>query len=100
MLRISIQENESTMIIKLEGRFAGPYVAELSRVWADTAPIATRKKLALDLTNVTYADIDGTEALRGIYSETHAELLTGNPWTQSLAQQISRSSAVAGNEEL
>lgn len=87
------------MVIKLEGRFAGPYVEELNRVWADTAPLLASKKLSLDLTNVTYADANGTQALRGIYSQTKAELLAGNPWTQSLAQQVARSSANPVAEE-
>jgi hypothetical protein len=49
---------------------------------------------------VTYADADGTKALREIYSLTHAELVTGTPWTQFLAEQIAQPSAQTDDEEL
>jgi hypothetical protein len=100
MLRISIEENPQAAVIKLEGRIAGPWVAELSRAWLETAPKLTHKNLALDLRNVTYADDAGTQVLRGIYSQTGAELVAGTPWTQFLAEQITRSSAQPVEEEL
>ena len=100
MLRITIQENENSMVIKLEGRIAGPYVAELSRVWGDRAPFPSTKKLTLDLHNVLNLDSYGRQVLREIYIQTNAELVTGTPWTQSLAQQIMRSDAHPDNEEL
>jgi anti-anti-sigma factor len=100
MLRITIQEKPEAAVIKLEGRIAGPWVAELSRVWVETAPQLTYKNLALDLRNVTYADAAGTQVLRGIYAQTRAELVAGTPWTQFLAEQITRDSAQPVEEEL
>ena len=100
MLRISIEENPQAAVIKLEGRVAGPWVAELSRVWVETAPQLAYKNLALDLRNVTYADNAGTQVLRGIYAQTGAELVAGTPWTQFLAEQITRLSAQPVEEEL
>ena len=35
MLRISITDTAETVAIILEGRVAGPWVAELTRTWAD-----------------------------------------------------------------
>jgi anti-anti-sigma regulatory factor len=81
------------MSIKLEGRIAGPWSAELSRVWVETAPRLASRKLLLDLRNVTYADNAGTQALMEIYRQSRAELLASNPWTQSLAEQITRANA-------
>jgi hypothetical protein len=99
-LRITIEEDENAMELKLEGRVAGPWAAELSRVWVEEAPRLASRKLLLNLSSVTYADADGTRTLREIYSLTHAEVVTGTPWTQFLAEQIARTGANPGDEEL
>jgi len=99
-LRITIEEDENVMELKLEGRVAGPWAAELNRFWVEEAPRLASRKLSLDLRNVTYADADGTKALRDIYSRTNAELVTSTPWTQFLAEQIAQPSAQPYDEEL
>jgi anti-anti-sigma regulatory factor len=100
MLRISIEETTEALEMKLEGRIAGPWAAELSRVWVETAPRLAARKLILDLSSVTYADAGGTHLLGQIYSQTSAELLAGTLWTQSLAEQITRGSEHSGIKEL
>jgi hypothetical protein len=87
-LRISIHEDESTVDITLDGRIAGPWVAELGRVWLETAPRLASRKLSIDLRNVTYADVRGKQVLRDICSLAKAELLTSTPWTQYLAADV------------
>jgi anti-anti-sigma regulatory factor len=99
MLRISIEENIDALEIKLEGRVAGPWAAELGRVWMETAPRLASRKLVLDLSSVTYADAAGTQALSEIYAQTHAEVLAGTVWTQSLAEEITRGSAPNHHQE-
>ena len=99
-LRISVYEYEKSVGITLEGRVAGPWVAELSRVWAETLPQLKSRSLILDLRNVTYADIAGTDALKAIYAQSHAKLIAGSPWTEYLAQQISTSNRSGANEEV
>jgi hypothetical protein len=96
-LRITVYEHEETMGITLEGRVAGPWVAELSRVWVETVPLLKSRKLILDLRNVTYADSAGTDALKSIYAQSHAELIAGSPWTEYLAEEI-RKTPVSANE--
>jgi ABC-type transporter Mla MlaB component len=94
--------NESTDAVemKLEGRVAGLWAAEVSRVWVETASRLAERKLVLDLRDVTYADAGGTALLSKIYSQTHAELRADTLWTQSLAEEITRSGAKPVNEEL
>lgn len=99
MLRISIHETEDAIEITLEGRIAGPWVAELSRVWVETAPRLAARKLLLDLRNVTYADAAGKQVLRDIKSKTDTELVTSTPWTQYLAEEIAANSAYHNDEE-
>ena len=100
MLRMSLQENADATVIKLEGRFALPYVSELSSAWLENAPLRSSKKLSLDLTNLTYVDAVGSQALRGIYSQTHAEFLTESAWSQSLAQRITHTGPSQIEQEL
>lgn len=85
-------------MLKLEGRVAGPWVAELSHVWAEIEPELKSQKLIIDLKDTTYADTSGVEVLREICSSSHAELQANSPWTQYLAEEISRK-AVKVDEE-
>jgi hypothetical protein len=92
LLRITLAESEQKVEMKLEGRVAGPWAAELSLVWAETAPRLANRKLAVDLRNVMYMDDQGKRALGAIHAETGAELVTGTPWTEFLAKEILASS--------
>ena len=47
-LRITIHEEPEAVAIKLEGRIAGPWAEELSRVWVETAPRIASRKLSID----------------------------------------------------
>ena len=95
MLRITIQNGEKEIGMTLEGRVAGPWVAELSRVWMETAPQLGSKTLSIDLQNLIYADAPGKQLLREIYAQTHAKLVASSPWAQYLAEEITQSPARA-----
>jgi anti-anti-sigma regulatory factor len=98
-LRITINGNERELVMKLEGRIAGPWVAELSRTWKDQAPLLGARKLFLDLRDITYSDAPGTQVLRDIYDQTGAEILSGNPWTHFLAEEVMRGSTQTADQE-
>ena len=92
-LKISIQNGDKEIGMTLEGRVAGAWVAELSRVWVEMAPQLGTKALSIDLQNVTYADTTGKQVLREIYAQTHASLIASSPWAQYLAEEITQSPA-------
>ena len=51
---------------------------ELSQAHAaETAKRLGSKTLSIDLRNVTFADAGGKQALREIYAQSNAELITG-----------------------
>jgi len=83
------------MTMTLEGRVAGPWVAELSRVWLETVPQLGQRTFSIDLRNVIYADAQGKQVLRDIYAQTHARLIASSPWAQYLAEEITQSQAQA-----
>jgi anti-anti-sigma factor len=95
-LKITIQDGDKTVEITLEGRVAGPWATELSRVWMEAAPKLGPKDVTIDLRNVTYADSTGKRALREIYVQTQARLVSSSPWTQYLADEIMHSQEQAG----
>lgn len=94
MLKITFHDTDEAVELRLDGRVAGPWAEELGRVWVETAPQLTQKKLIIDLHNVTYADAVGKQVLRKIYHQTHAELVTNTPWTQFLAEEVTAGKAV------
>jgi len=87
-LKITIQDGDKELGITLEGRVAGPWAAELNRVWTEIAPQLGSRILSIDLQNVTYADASGKQVLREIYARTHARLTASSPWAQYLAEEI------------
>jgi hypothetical protein len=78
---------------------AGPWVAELGRTWAGLAPTVGKRKLVIDLCNTTYADEGGIGILREIYLTTASELVTSSPWTQYLAEEVTRPTTASENAE-
>jgi len=88
VLRITLEENSVAVVLKLEGRLAGPWAAELGHLWQEKAESVAKKKLSLDLREITFADAVGIRILQTIYSQTRAQFLTGTPWTQYLAEEV------------
>ncbi len=58
-----------------------------------------RKKVSLDLRETTYADAGGIKVLRAIYSRTEAAILTGTPWTEYLAEEVTRKNSQTADTE-
>ena len=88
MLRITFDENPDAVVLKLEGRLAGPWAIELGRLWDEKAPELTQKKMTLDLRETTFADAGGIGILHIIYAQTGATILAGSPWTKYLAEEV------------
>jgi anti-anti-sigma regulatory factor len=99
-LRISTEQFDEQMVIRLDGRVAGPWATELVRVWTESAATLDRRKTTIDIRNVTYVDEQGKNILRDIYDQTQAELLASTPWTRYLAEEVMRNSANHSKEEL
>jgi anti-anti-sigma regulatory factor len=99
VLRITFEEKPKTMVIKLEGRIAGPWAAELGRLWEEKAPALLQKEWTLDLRETTFADAGGIKVLRAIYSQTAAAILTGTPWTEYLAEEVARKNSQPADTE-
>ncbi len=97
-LRITFQDTDEAIEMRLEGRVAGPWASELDRVWVDAAPSVAAKKLIIDLHNVTYADAAGKKVLKAIYAQTRAEFVTNTPWSKFLVEEVTAGEAVKVEE--
>jgi len=86
-VKISVQETNEVVTLKVEGRAAKPLVAELNRVWQDLAPSLGSRKLSVDLRGVTFMDATGRNLLAEIHDKTGAEFLADTPMTKYFAQE-------------
>lgn len=91
-LQNTFNRNSPDIMIKLEGRIAGPCAADFGRPWEEKAPAAVQKPLSLDLRETTFVDSGEIKVLRAIYSQAGANFLTGTPWTKYQAGEGSRKS--------
>ena len=87
-LRISIQENDNTIGFTLVGRLAGPYVVELERAWSEVSTRLDRKKLSVDVRDLTYSDATGKQVLRTMFKRSGAEFITHSDWSHHFAEEI------------
>ena len=88
MLRISVQDGNGELTLKLEGKLIGPWISELTREWDRLMPFLDGRKLSLDLRGMTFVDRNGVETLGRIYGLTGAEILADTPLTQDFARKI------------
>ena len=86
-MKISVQETEKTVILKIEGRAAEPLVAELNRAWQNLAPSLGSRKLSVDLRGVTFMDMTGRHLLAEIHTKSGAEFLADTPMTKYFAEE-------------
>jgi hypothetical protein len=97
MLKITVEESAALVTLKLEGKIAGPWVAEFNRIWLSLAPSLSSKKLSLDLREVTHIAPEGRRLLAEIYDKTDTIFQTGSLMMKFYAQEAMREHH--GNEE-
>jgi hypothetical protein len=90
VLKITVEEKAKLVTLKLEGRIAGPWVAEFNRTWHSLAPSLDSKQLSLDLREVTHIDAEGRRLLVEIYGKTGAEFQTDSLLIEFYAQEAMR----------
>lgn len=92
-MKITIQEAENIVTIKIEGRIVGSLVPEFHRSWQDLACCLGPRKLAVDLRGVTFMDTTGRRLLAEIHAKTGAEFLADTPMTKYYAQEAMQGNA-------
>jgi len=93
MLKITLQRNEANSTLLLEGKLAGPWVAEVQSSWR--AERANTQKVSLDLNGVTFIDAEGKALLSELYREG-AVLTCKGCLTRAIVAQVCGESSEAG----
>ena len=88
MLRVTTTSQNQTITLKLEGKLAGPWVQEVTRVWVDTAQ-TPRSDYVVDLRSVTFIDIPG-QALLATMSRQGAQLIAADWLTRNIVDEIQK----------
>jgi hypothetical protein len=87
MLRIIVERNSNTATMKLAGRLAGLWLAELYRTWADVQGNGMGNGILLDLSDVTFVAPEGQEHLESMYRQG-ARFKTSGGFGKDLVEQI------------
>ena len=86
MLKVTTTNQNQTITLKLEGKLAGPWVQEVTRVWTDTAQ-SPRSGYVVDLRSVTFVDNRG-QALLTRMSRQGAQLIAADCLTRNIVDEI------------
>jgi len=91
-VRITIQDADKVVTLKIEGRVADPFTSELNRSWQELAASLGSRKLSIDLRGVTFMDTTGRHLLAEIHAKTGAEFLADTPMTKYFAEEAKQGS--------
>ena len=86
MLKVTTTNQNQTITLKLEGKLAGPWVQEVTRVWVDTAQ-SPRSDYVVDLRSATFIDSPG-KALLTTMSQQGAQLIAADCLTRNIVDEI------------
>ena len=89
MLRITIHDAPDQLGLKLEGKLAGVWVAELEDCWLQAASILSGRPLSVDLTAVDGVDAAGKYLLALMY-KGGARFVAPGCVMSHLVQEIAR----------
>jgi hypothetical protein len=69
MLRIHIGQDRDVTTFRLEGKLAGPWVAELDKCWQIHLLGGAVEPIIVDLAGITFVDDPGTELLKRMHRQ-------------------------------
>jgi len=98
MLRITTDKNAQTLVLRIEGRLEGPWVAVLEQSWRRALATLRGRRLCVDLNGVTFIDGAGKARLAGMHAGG-AELLGGDIETKAIVAEIHACCAGTGDSE-
>lgn len=87
MLRITVITGTDEVTVALEGRLAGPWVAELARCWQTLTATPGIPPIAIELDAVTFIDTAGKVLLQTMHAEG-AMLTASGCMTRAILEEI------------
>jgi hypothetical protein len=89
MFRISIDDTPSRRTLIVEGTLVGPWVAELGRTWRNASQELDRRKLVIDLRNLTAISREGEDAIFDLMKKG-VKFTCGGVLTKHVLKQLAR----------
>jgi hypothetical protein len=89
VFKISIVDTRSRRTLVVEGTLVGPWIAELGTTWRNASQDLDRRKLVVDLRNLTVISRDGEAAIFELMKEG-AKFSCGGVLTKHVLKQLVR----------
>jgi hypothetical protein len=89
VFKISIVDTRSRRTLVVEGTLVGPWIAELGKTWRNASQGLDRRKLVVDLRNLTVISRDGEAAIFDLMKEG-AKFSCGGVLTKHVLKQLVR----------
>ena len=90
MLRITVDQDDTSCRLKLAGRLCGLWVAETERAWRSSPCLG--RQIEVDMRELTSIDDYGRELLSAMY-QAGARLVVEGVWMKGLVEEITANSA-------
>jgi anti-anti-sigma regulatory factor len=87
MMKITTYNDGETLTLKLEGRLTGSWVAEFTGCWRAAGAMHNIQRIRLDLSEVTFVDDEGKEAL-ALIQAAGSEISATNLLTRFIVEEI------------
>ena len=84
MLRVEIHDADGSMVMRLYGRLTGEYAEQVRMLVTRCNP---ETRLVLDLTELTFVDAAGEEALAA-FGQQHGEFIAENVYARHLCERL------------
>lgn len=96
MLRITIDENQDSVILRLEGKLIRPWVEEVEQCWRSVFATLGARCVQVDLSAVNFVDTAGGALLARMH-EAGFRLAGGGPLLHSDGQGVKDDSTAKAN---
>jgi|SRR6185295_12994848 anti-anti-sigma regulatory factor len=96
MLRISVVNDPRATRFKLEGKLAHEWVGEAQKAWTTLSALNGRKRVVVDLLEVSFIDDSGRELLLEMH-RAGAKLLGCGPMISAVIEEIESQASKAAS---
>ena len=87
MLRITTENKRGKIVLSVEGRLAGPWVAALEQCWRELYAASPRQKFNVNLCGVSFIDNAGKALLKEMH-QLGGELIAEGCLNQAIVKEI------------
>lgn len=90
MLRITIDEGDEAVVLRLEGQLIGPWVQDVEQCWRRAFATLGQRSAQVDLSAVSFMDASGSALLNRMH-EAGFRFAGGGPATSGLLEEMQES---------